>query len=44
MNKVKELKNKIKWALQRVKRGYSDYDVYDVDMWFLNIMPRMLDN
>ncbi len=43
MNKVKELKNKIKWALQRVKRGYSDYDVYDVDMWFLDIMPRMLE-
>lgn len=25
-----------------MKRGYSDYDVWDIDYWFLGIMPKML--
>jgi len=33
---------KIKWAYQRVKRGYSDYDLGDMDIWFLETIPKML--
>lgn len=32
-----------KWKKQRAERGFSDYDVYDIDIWFLTIMPKMLD-
>ncbi len=41
--KIKEIKNNIKWKRQRAKRGFSDYDVYEIDSWFLSIMPKMLD-
>ena len=40
--KTKEIKNKIKNIIQRARHGYSDNDVYNVDMWFLNIMPKIL--
>ena len=32
----------MKWARQRVRRGYSDYDVGDIDVWFDSIVPDML--
>lgn len=32
----------LKWKIQRFKRGYSDYDVWDIDTWFYNIMPKIL--
>ena len=32
----------IKWSVQRVKRGYSDYDVGDIDLWFMLTIPDML--
>ena len=31
-----------KYGRQRVKRGYSDRDVWDIDLWFLSVMPKML--
>lgn len=34
--------SKIKYAFQRMKKGYCDEDVWDIDDWFLNIMPNML--
>lgn len=43
----KELFNRIKldlkWAYQRVQRGYSDYDVGDIDIWFEYVMPGILE-
>ena len=27
---------------QRAKKGYSDFDVSDMDIWFMNIIPKML--
>jgi len=33
---------KIKWAYQRVKKGYSDWDLGDMDIWFLETIPKML--
>ena len=32
----------LKWSRLRVKQGYCDYDVMDIDVWFSEIMPRML--
>ena len=37
------IKLDIKWAYQRVQRGYSDYDVGDIDIWFEYIMPGILE-
>jgi hypothetical protein len=32
----------LKWAYQRATRGYADCDVWNIDMWFLSVMPDML--
>lgn len=32
----------IKWSWQRVHRGYSDYDIGDIDFWFNAVVPDML--
>ena len=32
-----------KWKKQRAERGFSDYDVYEIDTWFLTIIPEMID-
>ena len=32
----------LKWRIQRFKRGYADVDVWDIDCWFMNIIPKML--
>ena len=32
----------IKFAVQRVRRGYSARDVWSFDDWFLNVIPNML--
>ena len=42
--KIKSIKNKIKMAYQRAKRGYADQDVWDLHSWFMEIMPKMLQN
>ena len=34
----------IKYAYQRVKYGYCDRDVWDIDDWFLDIVPDMLED
>jgi hypothetical protein len=31
-----------KWSRQRARNGFCDYDVMDIDVWFSEIMPRML--
>lgn len=41
--KIKNFFRKIKFAFQRVKRGFSDYDVWDIDMWFCKTVPAMLE-
>lgn len=42
MGKLRNLKNNIKWRMQRANRGFSDKDVWDIDVWFLDVMPKML--
>ena len=36
--------NWLKHAKQRIKKGYSYRDVYDIQYWFLEIMPQMLED
>ena len=36
----KEIKQ---WEKQRAKRGFSDYDTYEINTWFIKIMPEMLE-
>ena len=40
--KYKRWKRNIKFFYQRIKYGYCDSDVWDIDYWFLNVMPGML--
>lgn len=41
--KLHEWKNKIKWFFQRGIKGYCDRDLWDIDIWFTTIFPKMLD-
>ena len=44
-NWIKNIKNFfrcIKWSYQRIVRGYSDYDVWDLDVYYTNIMVNSL--
>ena len=42
MNRVKDLLRKIKYTYQRAKHGYTDIDTWNIDVWFLDIMPKIL--
>lgn len=33
---------KFKWAYQRVTRGFSDWDTWDLDQYFLKLIPAAL--
>lgn len=35
--------DKRRWRMQRAKLGFSDYDLYEIDSWFLTIIPEMID-
>ena len=32
----------IKYSFQRVTKGYCDKDIWNIDYWFMNLMPDML--
>ncbi len=40
---LREWRKKLVFAWQRITRGYADWDVWDLDQWMLEILPRMLD-
>ena len=40
--KIKSFIYKIKWFIQRGKRGYSDYDIFDISDWFTQVIVPML--
>ena len=39
--KFYEVIHSVKYAFQRLKNGYSDGDVSDMDGWVLRIVPKM---
>ena len=41
-SEFREFCYRIKYAYQRAKRGYSDLDWFDIDLWFIHTMPRLL--
>ena len=40
--KIKELPQDIKHIYQRARKGYSYRDLWSIDYWFMEIMPKML--
>lgn len=42
MGKIRDLKYKIKYSLQRAQKGYSVEDLFSIDCWFMNLFPKML--
>ena len=42
MKKLKDIYNNIKWFIQRGIRGYADCDIWDLDYYLSEILPRML--
>ena len=32
----------LKYCIQRIRRGYCDGDLWEIDSWFLTMMPDML--
>lgn len=32
----------LKYCIQRIRRGYCDGDLWEIDSWFLSLMPAML--
>ena len=41
---MKRLINYIKHCYQRITKGYSYRDLWNIDMWFLNTFPKMLED
>ena len=37
----KPLKN-LKYCIQRIRRGYCDADLWDIDSWFMSVIVPML--
>lgn len=42
LKKIKYFCNAIRFAWQRITKGYCDMDTWSIDYWFLNVMPAML--
>ena len=42
MNFLKQIGRNIKWAYQRITRGWCDKDVWNLDCWFLDVVVPML--
>ena len=40
--KIIDAKRALKSKIQRFIRGYADEDVWQMDYWFINIIPKML--
>lgn len=40
---IKSFLRNIKFAIQRIKYGYCDYDRWDIDVWFSSIFPNMIE-
>ena len=38
--KTTNLFKRIKYSIQRMRKGYCDYDVFAINHWLLRIMPQ----
>ena len=41
-NHIRQLSKDLKYSWQRITKGYSDYDVWDIREWFKEIVPCMV--
>lgn len=41
-NHIRQLCKDLKYSWQRITKGYSDYDVWDIREWFKEIVPCMV--
>lgn len=41
--RIRDIKYKIQYKIQRAKKGYSDNDLFSIYNWFIDLFPRMLD-
>lgn len=41
---IRQLWADVRASAQRINRGYSDYDTMDIDCWFINTIPNMLES
>ena len=39
----RQLLDDLKYSFQRVRYGYCERDLWSIDAWFLDVMPRMLE-
>ena len=42
MKFIKKIYYEIKYFIQRGKRGYSDFDIMDIDQYLLTLIPNMI--
>lgn len=42
MQKIKDFIDNIKWFIQRGKRGYSDFDIWQFDYYLSEMIPKAL--
>lgn len=42
LRNLRQFFRNIKWAYQRVTKGYCDYDLWDMDMWLSHLLNRSL--
>lgn len=40
--RLKYFFKKIKWSFQRITRGYSDYDIYNLYYWLIRVIPSAI--
>lgn len=39
---IRRWERNVRYVYQRVRYGYCDRDVWSIDLWFLNVVPNML--
>ena len=43
IKRIKEYRQNLRYRRQRAKRGWSEKDTWDIDHWFLDVVPQMLE-
>ena len=43
-HQIRRFFNERKWKRQRAKRGFSDFDVWEIDTWFIYTLSEMLEH
>ena len=42
LRQTRSVANRVKFAIQRARRGYSDEDCWSIDLWFCDVAVPML--